>query len=119
MSFKDTFVITVAQAIKSSFIKNENNTFSFFIDKTFPAFEGHFPGAPLLPGIVQIEIVLFCIELILNKNVSVSEIKKAKFIKPVPPDSEIYVLVTANAGHYNITIKDNKETYSQMSVAIK
>jgi 3-hydroxyacyl-[acyl-carrier-protein] dehydratase len=111
-------MINVLQAIKESFKKREENSFTFFIDKAFPAFEGHFPGTPLLPAIVQIEIALFCIKRILNKNASVSEIKKAKFVRPVPPDTEISVTVSENAGYYSITIKDEKETYSQMSVSV-
>ena len=111
-------MITVDQAIRSSFIKNENNIFSFFIDKNFPAFEGHFPQAPLLPGIAQIEIALFCIARILGKRVCVSKIKKSKFVKPILPDTEIYVSVTKGPEYYDIMIKDDKGTYSQIALIV-
>ncbi|MCL2144257.1 MAG: hypothetical protein FWH43_01990 [Endomicrobia bacterium] len=111
-------MITVDQAIRSSFIKKENNIFSFFIDKNFPAFEGHFPGAPLLPGIAQIEIALFCISRILGKNVCIAEIKKAKFANPVLPAAEIFVSVTENTPYYGILIKDEKKTYAQISMSV-
>ncbi|MCL1971879.1 MAG: hypothetical protein FWG57_02675 [Endomicrobia bacterium] len=111
--------MTVAQAIKSSFISNENNTFSFFIGKDFPAFKGHFPGAPLLPGTVQIEIALFCVERILGKKVSISEIKKAKFIKPLLPDTEITVSINENNGSYSVSINGINEVYSQMKIIVK
>lgn len=109
-------MIKVSQALKNSLTKREGAVFTFFIDKTFPAFEGHFPGAPLLPGIVQLEMALFCIKLAINKDVSVSEIKKAKFVKPILPDSEIFVSVSETGENYSVTIKDEKDTHSQISM---
>ena len=112
-------MIKVSHAIKTSFKKREGTVFTFFIDKNFPAFEGHFPGMPLLPAIAQIEIALFCIRDILNKNVSILEIKKSKFIKPVLADSEISVLISENtAACCHITIKDEKNIYSQISILV-
>jgi 3-hydroxyacyl-[acyl-carrier-protein] dehydratase len=107
-------MINISQAVGESFKKREGDVFTFFIDKNFPAFEGHFPGAPLLPGIVQIEIALFCVKQILNKDASVSEIKKAKFIKPILPDTEIHISINENAGSYSVSIKSINEIYSQM-----
>jgi 3-hydroxymyristoyl/3-hydroxydecanoyl-(acyl carrier protein) dehydratase len=110
-------MIKVSAAIKTSFRKREGSFFTFFIDKTFSAFEGHFPGAPILPGIVQLEIALFCIKELLGKNVSVAGIKKAKFLRPIPPDSEILAAVSGGeGGHYCVTIKSEKGTHSQISL---
>lgn len=108
----------VSSAIETSFKQMEDSVFTFFIDKNFPAFEGHFPGSPLLPGIVQIEIALFCIRKLTGNNVSLSGIKKTKFVKPVLPDSEINVLLSESNGSWHITIKDEKNTYSQMSMRV-
>lgn len=111
-------IIKVPQALKRALKKRENAVFTFFIDKDFPAFKGHFPQAPLLPGIVQTEIALFCIKQMINKDISVCEIKKAKFVKPILPDSEIFVSVNENGENYSVVIKDAKDIHSQISMRI-
>ena len=105
--------------ISASFKNRTGNIFIFFIDKNFTAFQGHFPENPLLPGVIQIEISLFCVKKLLNKNDAVlKEVKKAKFVKPILPDTEICAVITENGENFNITIKNDKETYSQISVAV-
>ncbi|MDR1696577.1 MAG: hypothetical protein LBR69_08150 [Endomicrobium sp.] len=105
--------------IADSFKSRNGGVFEFFIDKDFTAFQGHFPDNPVLPGIVQIEIALFCVKNFLNKNDAVlKEVKKVKFVKPVLPDAAIAAVLTESGGFYNITIKNDKEIYSQISIAI-
>lgn len=110
---------TVSRAIKNAFKKREDLTFTFFLEKTFPAFEGHFPGAPILPAIAQIEIALFCVRMLLGKNVFAAEIKRAKFVKPVLPDSEIEAVLGENSGEsFHVIIKGGKEVYSQIHFTV-
>jgi 3-hydroxymyristoyl/3-hydroxydecanoyl-(acyl carrier protein) dehydratases len=112
-------MITVRQALQSSFKGLENGEFVFFIDENFPAFEGHFPDAPILPGIVQAEMALFCIRRMLGENVNLFSIKKAKFSKPVMPGTEIFVSVRGENDSYLATIKNAKEIFSQISIIVK
>ncbi|MCL2390578.1 MAG: hypothetical protein FWD54_03335 [Endomicrobia bacterium] len=112
-------MINAETDISASFKNQDGNIFTFFIDKNFTAFQGHFPENPLLPGIVHIEIALFCLKKLLNKNdAALKEVKKAKFIKPILPDTAICAVITENGEYFNITIKDDKETYSQISIAV-
>lgn len=60
--------------------------FEFCFRADDPLFAGHFPGRPLLPGIFQLEIVRLAAEWILHGKLSVQEIAKAKFQRPVLPD---------------------------------
>jgi 3-hydroxymyristoyl/3-hydroxydecanoyl-(acyl carrier protein) dehydratase len=50
-----------------------------------PVFRGHFPGHPLLPGIFQIELTLAAVEMVLGHACRLSEVRKAKFMRPVAP----------------------------------
>lgn len=50
-----------------------------------PTFSGHFPGRPLLPGVFQLEMARLAVEWVLNSPVSVREITKAKFLRPILP----------------------------------
>ena len=44
----------------------------------FEAFDGHFPGNPLLPGIILLEIGQLALELLLQKAVTIKYLKKMK-----------------------------------------
>jgi 3-hydroxymyristoyl/3-hydroxydecanoyl-(acyl carrier protein) dehydratase len=109
----------VKENIEESFEDCADNNFIFFIKKDFVAFKGHFPGYPLLPGIVQIEMGMFCIRKILSNPCAVlKEVKKIKFLKPILPDTRVFVSVLQAADNFKITIRDEKKTYSQMSVEV-
>ncbi len=52
-------------------------------DKEHPIFKAHFPGQPILPGFIHLEIIA---ELFGEK---IKKVKKAKFVKHVEPNSII------------------------------
>lgn len=58
-------------------------------------FSGHFPGNPVLPGIFQIEMARYALEVTNHKNYNISLISKAKFINMILPDSKITVKIKA------------------------
>ncbi|MDR1195076.1 MAG: hypothetical protein LBL00_01195 [Endomicrobium sp.] len=106
---------TVKEDITNSFEGRDGDNFIFDIKKDFTAFKGHFPGRPLLPGIVQIEIALFCAKKILNDDtIKLKEVIKVKFIKPVLPQTRLFVNAQAAGNKFKILIKDKNETYSQI-----
>lgn len=65
--------------------------FTFRFPANDPTFIGHFPTRPLLPGIFQLEITRMAAELTLNQSLSVREITKAKFLRPIIPDETLRV----------------------------
>jgi 3-hydroxymyristoyl/3-hydroxydecanoyl-(acyl carrier protein) dehydratase len=108
---------TVYEDIKNSFQGQKDKDFVFKINGDFIAFKGHFPEQPLLPGIVQIEIVLFCIRKLLNnETANISEIIKAKFVKPILPDTQIVVSIEMTKEICRAVIKNAQEIYSQMQL---
>ena len=54
-----------------------------------PVFAGHFPGRPILPGVFQLEMVHAAAEFVLNCTLSVREIRKAKFQRPILPGETV------------------------------
>jgi 3-hydroxyacyl-[acyl-carrier-protein] dehydratase len=56
-----------------------------------PTFVGHFPGRPILPGVFQIEMAKFAAERVLNRAVTVKEVVKAKFLRPIIPEETLRV----------------------------
>lgn len=72
-----------------------------FIKKDDPHFSGHFPGMPILPGVILIETVAQAGALLTDltghvengKFMAFSSVETAKFKKPVIPDTILTVKV--------------------------
>jgi 3-hydroxyacyl-[acyl-carrier-protein] dehydratase len=55
------------------------------IDPAHPVFEGHFPGSPVLPGVVQLEMMKKVMEKHLNRALSMTEMSTCKFLEVLNP----------------------------------
>ena len=56
-----------------------------------PAFAGHFPGMPILPGAVLLDETLSVIEAELQLDLTRWQLTAAKFLEPVRPGDELTV----------------------------
>jgi 3-hydroxymyristoyl/3-hydroxydecanoyl-(acyl carrier protein) dehydratase len=66
---------------------NDTFTTEFFVPADHPALAGHFPGQPVVPGVVLLDAVLAAVR---TRNSFVLEaIPGAKFLGPVLPDERI------------------------------
>ena len=54
-----------------------------------PAFAGHFPGTPILPGVVLLDIALQAIAETSGIALDTCEISAIKFLSPVNPGDEL------------------------------
>lgn len=70
----------------------------FRFDPSFIGFHGHFPDAPILPGIVVLHSVLVTCEQGLGRQVRLIEIERAKFSRPVFPGQVLYTEVALTGG---------------------
>ena len=77
--------------------------FTIDIPIDHPAFEGHFPGHPILPGVVLLAEVLAGIERRLGRQLDDVRIKVAKFHAPVAPGARLAVEL-ADAGGSPLTV---------------
>jgi len=58
---------------------------SFYLDKSFIGFEGHFPDLPILPGVIMIDMARILAEAMISCRVKIIYIDKAKFSKQIYP----------------------------------
>ena len=105
---------------------------TFKVDNSVKVLEGHFPGFPILPGVVQIEMMaqaasflaLNCLEKPIEQSkldVQLLSVESAKFRKPIipPMDLEIHSILSKVRGPmqmYDCEIFSNGELISQCSV---
>lgn len=85
-------------------ISDDLITFKIACPDDFDAFDGHFPGNPILPGIILLEIAKLTLELYINKSVIIRAIKKMKISGVVLPNQVI-----------SCTLKIDKRNDSQLS----
>ena len=67
------------------------------IAKDHPAYEGHFPGHPLLPGVVLLSEALAAIEQTLPTPAKGWMVESAKFLIPVEPGTPLTLSHEAGA----------------------
>lgn len=66
----------------------------FVFPASYCAYDGHFPGQPILPAIVQLAAARYLIESTLQKTLIPAGFSKLKFKGMVQPDDQIVISVT-------------------------
>ncbi|PIU19169.1 MAG: hypothetical protein COT18_08910 [Elusimicrobia bacterium CG08_land_8_20_14_0_20_59_10] len=63
----------------------------------FPAelavFSGHFPGRPIVPGVLEIELVRAAMERFTGSPLRIVSVERAKFLREVKPGERIDLLL--------------------------
>lgn len=63
-----------------------------------PAFAGHFPGRPILPGVVLLGWATHALGVVLGRSVPPCDIASAKFLQPVRPGTVLRIRHTQQSG---------------------
>ena len=85
----------IAEAVTA--FQADGNYKTFEIDASlvfgpgFPAFEGHFPGNPILPGIIQLASVRVLASMFLRRSLVSSSLSNIKFRDMIRPGQEVRV----------------------------
>ena len=77
--------ITTARIGDFSRLADGSASLDFRFAATDPVFASHFPKQPLIPGVFQLEMARLGAEWLLGERMSVREISKAKFLRPIVP----------------------------------
>lgn len=63
----------------------------FVVASDHPSLPGHFPGSPVVPGVVLLDHVISIIEADSGQGIKVSGIKAVKFLQPLLPEQSCRV----------------------------
>lgn len=69
----------------------------FRFDPALALFRGHFPGRPIVPGVLEIEAGRCAAESFTGTRYDILRVEKAKFSAPVTPGNEITAECTLTA----------------------
>ena len=68
-----------------------NNATHWTVPLDHPAFAGHFPGTPILPGVVLLDVALHIIAKTSGIALDLCEISAVKFLSPASPGDELVI----------------------------
>ena len=71
---------------------------TFAVPMESPFFEGHFPGHPILPGVVALGWMLRAAERLLGRELGVVELLNVKFQVVILPGTEVELILTPKTG---------------------
>jgi 3-hydroxyacyl-[acyl-carrier-protein] dehydratase len=66
----------------------------YIFPQSFLGFQGHFPGRPILPAVVQVMIFRESIAEKLNQNLVIATMTRAKFLKVINPETPVTAIWT-------------------------
>lgn len=76
----------------------------FSIGSSHPTLEGHFPGRPVVPGVVVLEQVVRLLESLHGPHQSIRQLKTCKFLEPLLPDEKASLHVEAQGASFAFTV---------------
>jgi 3-hydroxymyristoyl/3-hydroxydecanoyl-(acyl carrier protein) dehydratase len=71
---------------------------SMAIPADHPAYAGHFPGRPILPGVVLLDETLHALAARLHRADAARQLKSVKFLSPVRPGEALSLRYTESPG---------------------
>ena len=80
MLFKDNFYTLI-----STKVEDDALNFEIKINAAHPIFQGHFPGNPVTPGVVQLEMVKELLSSHLGKEIQLVKLLNAKYLAVLNP----------------------------------
>ena len=75
-----------------------NNATHWIVPLDHPAFAGHFPGTPILPGVVLLDTVLHTTVAAAGIALDICEISSVKFLSPANPGDELVIQHAISTG---------------------
>lgn len=74
-------------------IEAYNARFTFLLERTFPWFKGHYPGNPVLPGVVQLHGAIQLGQKIFVDGACPHKVTQVKFKEMILPNASVMLIL--------------------------
>jgi 3-hydroxymyristoyl/3-hydroxydecanoyl-(acyl carrier protein) dehydratase len=97
-----------------------NNATHWTVPADHPAFAGHFPGTPILPGVMLLDTVLHVIAAAAGITPDICEIRSVKFLSPAKPGDELVIQhIISDGGTIHFDIVAGMRNIANGSIAMR
>ena len=105
----------------------ENSSAGFVCGVIFPAgheiYQGHFPGQPVVPGVLQIQTVRELTEKAVGRVMFINEVVSAKYLRMIVPGVSVLRVEAVLKGESDAisltaVIKDAESVYSKLKIRL-
>lgn len=73
-------------------------TVAWQVPMNHPAFAGHFPGTPIVPGVLLLDMAIHAIATQAGVSLDQCEVRSVKFLSPARPGDEVTFRYDSTAG---------------------
>ncbi|HAH31201.1 MAG TPA: hypothetical protein DCL44_02685 [Elusimicrobia bacterium] len=95
----------------------------FLFPSELAVFSGHFPGRPIVPGILELEMVRAVMERFTGAALRLVSVEKAKFLREVKPGDRILLSLsfTSSGGRFSVKGKSSvgEEKAAQIELTLE
>jgi 3-hydroxyacyl-[acyl-carrier-protein] dehydratase len=89
------------------------------IDASHPSLPGHFPGRPIVPGVLLLDQVISRAERWLGHPLSIGSLAQAKFTQPLLPNEEATLSLTYSEPELKFEIYKGSDRIAQGSFKLR
>jgi 3-hydroxyacyl-[acyl-carrier-protein] dehydratase len=95
-----------------------HGTASWMVPPDHPAFAGHFPGAPIVPGVLLLDAAIHAVETACGRPLLPGRISAAKFLRPVGPGETLSIrYAVENSGAVRLELRSGAHLVASATCA--
>lgn len=81
------------------------SSFEIQMKDAHPVYQGHFPGQPITPGVLTLQMIRDCVILLLDKQLHYTGIKNCRFVAMVRPGDKLRLNVQTETAGDSVVVK--------------
>ncbi len=92
----------------------------FVLADDFAGFSGHFPGAPICPGVAQLDAAVLSLKIMDKVDYRIVSVENAKFTRPLRPGEPLSIKITRlDAGKVSAVLKCEEEQVAKFKMTLR
>ena len=83
----------------------QESSFDILMKDEHPVYQGHFPGQPITPGVLTLQMIRDCVNLLLDKQLHYTGIKNCRFVAMVRSGDKLRLNIQTEVAGEAIVVK--------------